>query len=74
MELSLLLPLLRAHGVTAYADGEVRLTLAPLAPTAASQPVEAEPICLCGHPLHDHTQAGCVHACPQDQCGLPEAA
>lgn len=78
-ELSALLDLLKAKGVTHYKGlasakhGEVCVTFGshePSAPTDdAKPPVIEEERCKCGCPLYQHTNDGCGNGCDAEKCG-----
>lgn len=61
--------------------GELEVELSPEAfspvwqapQDATPPPAPPDEQCTCGHPLHDHTQAGCVMGCEIEICGRAEA-
>lgn len=77
-ELSALLDLLKAKGVTHYEgmcmlNGTQRhVVTLDLAPTVAALPEEeaAKPqdMCRCGHKLEEHQGGLCMHACDEEKC------
>lgn len=74
-DLSALIDLLRAKGVTSYRTDEIELHLGPLSgpgpafgPHKSNEPVPAPDMCPCGHPLLHHSAGGCIGGCSVEQC------
>ena len=78
--LNALLEVCRKHGVRSFTSPEVsfRLTAdAPKAPPIESTPIEAVPTsdgiaddCPCGHPVWQHSDAGCLEGCQIGRCTI----
>lgn len=81
-ELSALLDLLKAKGVTRYKgapangwtgnDIDVTFGAAPSEQPDTKTPSSGEPrepdLCACGHGLHEHQNGLCLRACEPDKC------
>ena len=82
-ELSALLDLLKAKGVTHYKGplqprekdatywaADIELSLAPAASGMSDEDDKDAPqdMCRCGHPLAEHQGGLCMHACDEEKC------
>ena len=51
-------------------DGVLAAPISTGPTTTSTLQIETDPPCSCGHSLLSHNEAGCLHGCPIDGCGI----